>query len=64
MLGALQTGYYSPLAGAGTRALSEQEDFGVLAETARAAAGVRAEEEFREGLELLLRGFKDATKTS
>lgn len=62
VLGALQTSYYSPLAGAGTTALSEQEDFAVLAETARAAQAVRAEEEFREGLELLLRGFKDATK--
>jgi hypothetical protein len=42
--------------------LGEQEDFTVLAETAREARDVSAEEEFREGLELLLRGFKDATK--
>lgn len=62
VLGALQTDYYSPLAGAGTAALSEQEHFGTLAETAKAAREVSAEEEFREGLELLLRGFKDATK--
>lgn len=62
VLGALQTGYYSPLAGPGTAALSEQEHFGTLAETAKAAREVSAEEEFREGLELLLRGFKDATK--
>ncbi|WP_236795706.1 TetR/AcrR family transcriptional regulator [Amycolatopsis sp. GM8] len=62
VLGALQTGYYSPLDGAGTTVLSEQKHFPVLAETAKAARGIRAEEEFREGLELLLRGFKDATK--
>ncbi|GAB2961230.1 TetR/AcrR family transcriptional regulator C-terminal domain-containing protein [Amycolatopsis acidiphila] len=62
VLGALQTGYHSPLAGAGTTALREQEHFAVLAETAHAAGQVSAEEEFREGLELLLRGFKDATK--
>jgi AcrR family transcriptional regulator len=62
VLGALQTHYYSPLSGAGTTALGEQEDFTVLAETAREARDVSAEEEFREGLELLLRGFKDATK--
>ncbi|TNC20670.1 TetR/AcrR family transcriptional regulator [Amycolatopsis alkalitolerans] len=62
VLGALQTGYYSPLDGAGTAALSGQDQFPMLAETAKAAREVRAEEEFREGLELLLRGFKDATR--
>lgn len=63
LLGAMQTAYYSPLDGTGTAMLSEQTHFPVLAETAKAAQGVRAEEEFREGLELLLRGFQDATKT-
>ncbi|GAA5168686.1 MULTISPECIES: TetR/AcrR family transcriptional regulator C-terminal domain-containing protein [Amycolatopsis] len=62
VLGALQTEYYSPLSGPGTEALSEQDEFPVLAETARAAGKIRAEEEFREGLALLLRGLTGAGK--
>ncbi|GHF78478.1 AcrR family transcriptional regulator [Amycolatopsis bartoniae] len=62
VLGALQTAFYSPLSGAGTVQLSTQDDFPVLAETARAARHIGPEEEFREGLELLLSGLTGAAE--
>ena len=64
LLGALQTAFYSPLSGTGTAELSSQDDFPVLAETARAAQRIRPEEEFREGLELLLTGLAVAAEGS
>ncbi|GAA4699356.1 hypothetical protein GCM10023215_42330 [Pseudonocardia yuanmonensis] len=56
MLGALQVQHFSPLSGTGTARLAELSDLPVLSEIAREAQGVSAEQEFRAGLEIVLRG--------
>ncbi|WAL64955.1 TetR/AcrR family transcriptional regulator C-terminal domain-containing protein [Amycolatopsis cynarae] len=59
VLGALQTDHFSPLSGPGTAALGElpEADFPFLAGAAREARHISAQEEFRHGLDLLLRGL-------
>ncbi|HVV13172.1 TetR/AcrR family transcriptional regulator [Amycolatopsis sp.] len=59
LMGAMRTGYFSPLSGTGTDVLTElpEDEYPVLAETARHARGITASEEFRQGLDLLLAGF-------
>lgn len=60
LLGVLQNQYYGPLSGAGTTAMAglSTRDYPALAETAAAAAGLPAEEEFRLGLAVVLRGLE------
>ncbi|KAA9158931.1 TetR family transcriptional regulator [Amycolatopsis acidicola] len=65
LMGATQTGYFSPLAGAGTDTLAElpEDEYPVLRNTARSARGITPAEEFGRGLELLLDGLlKNAEK--
>ncbi|WP_027341073.1 TetR/AcrR family transcriptional regulator [Hamadaea tsunoensis] len=57
LTGALATEGLGSLAGAGTAALAEQDDYPRLAETARVARTVPAEREFATGLDLVLRGI-------
>ena len=57
VLGALQAQHYGPLAGPGTSVLAALPDHPTLAETARQAGRVGPAEEFRGGLDLLLRGL-------
>jgi AcrR family transcriptional regulator len=57
VLGALQAQHYGPLAGPGTDVLAALPDHPMLAETARQAGRVGPAEEFRGGLDLLLRGL-------
>jgi AcrR family transcriptional regulator len=59
VLGALQTAELSPLSGTGTDTLAElpAEEFPMLGETARQARRIPAEEEFRRGFEIVLRGL-------
>ncbi|MEU8135045.1 TetR/AcrR family transcriptional regulator [Streptodolium elevatio] len=60
VFGALQVEHFSPLAGPGTAALAELDpaDHPHLASTAREAQGIGPDEEFRGGLEILLRGLE------
>jgi AcrR family transcriptional regulator len=60
VLGALQLQSYGPLDGAGTKVLAElpPERFPQLALTARAARSIDPREEFRTGLDALLRGLR------
>lgn len=60
IFGALQLQTYGPLTGAGTRALAElpADRFPHLADTAMVAGGLDPEQEFRAGIELLLRGLR------
>jgi len=60
LLGSLQLAHFGSLAGAGTRRLAELPDdqFPVLAETARHAQRVDPEAEFRQGLAVILRGLE------
>jgi AcrR family transcriptional regulator len=59
LLGALQNEYYGPLTGSGTAAMSELSttDFPLLAETAGEGRLVSPDEEFRRGLEIVVRGL-------
>ncbi|GLY68433.1 TetR/AcrR family transcriptional regulator [Amycolatopsis taiwanensis] len=59
VLGALQAAVLGALSGAGTTALAElpAEDFPFLADTARHARNVPAKEEFRRGVEIVIRGL-------
>lgn len=59
VIGALQAEHLGPLSGDGTRVMAELpvNDFPLLADTARHARGVPPEEEFRQGLEIMLRGL-------
>jgi AcrR family transcriptional regulator len=61
VIGAIQLEHLGPLSGPGTAAMARlpDEDFPFLADTARHAGTVGPDEEFREGLALLLRGFPD-----
>ncbi|HEX7993943.1 MAG TPA: TetR/AcrR family transcriptional regulator C-terminal domain-containing protein [Streptosporangiaceae bacterium] len=58
--GALQAQYYGPLSGQGTIALSalSPESYPLLAETARYARDVSADQEFRQGLDIVLQGMR------
>lgn len=60
MLGALQNEYYGPLSGAGTAAMARlsAREFPRLTETAEDGVRLTAEEEFRRGLEIVLRGLE------
>lgn len=59
VFGALQVAHYSSLAGPGTAALAalDPADYPHLATTAHAARSVGPDEEFRAGLDILLRGL-------
>ncbi|NIJ11104.1 AcrR family transcriptional regulator [Saccharomonospora amisosensis] len=59
VFGALQLEYFSPLSGPGTDALAELPvgEFPILSQTAMAAKAIPAREEFRQGLDILLRGL-------
>src|SRR5690606_32734126 len=59
VIGAVQLEHLGPLSGAGTVALSELPEpvFPRMAETARTALSVGADEEFRRGLGLVLDGI-------
>ncbi len=59
LLGVLQNEYYGPLAGTGTAVMARlsREDFPMLSETAALAATLPDDEEFRRGLEIVLRGL-------
>lgn len=59
VLGCLQNQYYGPLSGAGTVVMSRlsTSEYPALAETAAAGMGLSAEEEFRQGLAVVLRGL-------
>lgn len=58
-IGALQFQHLGPLAGPGTQQIAKlpEAQYPLLAETARSAQQLSAEEEFRGGLDLLLRGL-------
>jgi AcrR family transcriptional regulator len=60
LIGALQNEYHGPLSGAGTAAMAglSTSDFPLLAATAAEARLVPAEEEFHEGLRIVLRGLE------
>ena len=60
LFGALQVQSHGPLGGAGTAVLAELplDRFPNLARTAQAARGIDPDDEFRAGLEILLRGLE------
>jgi hypothetical protein len=59
LLGYLQNEHYAALSGPGTIAMSElsPEEYPLLARTAAAARTVPPDEEFRRGLDIVLRGL-------
>jgi AcrR family transcriptional regulator len=57
VIGAIQLEHLGPLQGEGTVAIAEQAAFPYMAETAKYAAGVDADREFRGGLAILLNGL-------
>jgi AcrR family transcriptional regulator len=59
VIGSMQLDHHGPLAGTGTNAIAAQTDFPVLAETARMGRRMSSEEEFRRGLDVVLRGLSD-----
>ena len=65
-VGALQFQTLGPLSGGGTDAMAQlpQDQYPLLAETARAARKVTPQEEFQRGLELLLRGLRESAAQS
>lgn len=60
LLGALQNEHYSSLGGQGTAAMAvlPPEEYPLLSETAGDAARIPAREEFRHGLDVVLRGLE------
>lgn len=62
LFGALQVQSHGPLAGAGTKVLADLslDRFPHLARTAQAARGIDPDEEFRAGLEMVLRGLRQS----
>jgi AcrR family transcriptional regulator len=66
MLGALQAQHLGPLSGTGTIAMATRAagQFPLLAETARDARRVSADDEFRLGLDLLIRGLVHGQRSS
>jgi AcrR family transcriptional regulator len=65
LLGVLQNEYYGPLSGPGTAAMAglSTSDFPLLAETAAEARRLPAEEEFHQGLRIVLCGLAQAPVT-
>lgn len=65
LIGALQMEHLGPLSGAGTKALAAlpEPDYPVLAKTAQVAQSIPVEQEFMEGLEIVLAGL-DARRTA
>jgi AcrR family transcriptional regulator len=63
LTGALQLEHLGPLSGAGTDAMAAlpEDDFPLLAATARTARTVSADREFRDGLDALLAGLHATT---
>jgi AcrR family transcriptional regulator len=59
VIGSMQLDHHGPLAGTGTDVIAAQTNFPVLAETARHGRRMSSEEEFRRGLEVVLRGLSD-----
>jgi AcrR family transcriptional regulator len=59
VFGALDVEHYSPLSGPGTAALAElpSEEYPLLVQTAKEAARVPPDEEFRRGFDIVLRGL-------
>jgi AcrR family transcriptional regulator len=57
VIGAIQLEHLGPLRGEGTVAIAEQTAFPYMADTAKYAAGVDADREFRGGLAILLKGL-------
>ncbi|MBU8829635.1 TetR/AcrR family transcriptional regulator [Mycolicibacterium goodii] len=59
VFGALEVEHYSALSGPGTQALAElpADEFPHLSETASVARRITADDEFRRGLEIVLRGL-------
>jgi AcrR family transcriptional regulator len=59
VFGALEVEHHSPLAGPGTAALAElpPDEYPLLAQTAKDAGRVTADEEFRRGFDIVLRGL-------
>lgn len=57
LLGALESSYYSPVAGPGTQAMADQEQYPLLRETAAQAGKMSAETEFLSGLRIVLKGL-------
>lgn len=59
LLGSLESEYHGPLSGAGTAAMAllSTVEYPMLAATAADAAKVPADEEYRRGLEVVLRGL-------
>ncbi|QFZ16570.1 TetR/AcrR family transcriptional regulator C-terminal domain-containing protein [Saccharothrix syringae] len=59
VIGAIELEHGSPLSGAGTAAMAELgAEFPLMAETAAAARGIDADDEFRRGLGVVLRGLR------
>lgn len=60
LIGYLQNKHYAPLPGQGTMALAElpPEQYPHLAQTAGQAKGMSADDEFRGGVEIVLRGLR------
>jgi hypothetical protein len=65
IVGALQAEYLGPLSGPGTTALATLSSAGypLLAETAKYARDVPPEQEFGQGLDIVLRGLRDLRGT-
>lgn len=64
--GALQAQYLGPLTGRGTKILASLSDieYPLLAETARQAHHVTPDEEFQQGLEVVLRGLTSSASNA
>lgn len=65
LLGVLQNEYYGPLSGTGTATMARlsTEDYPLLAETAAEARTLAADEEFRRGLDVVLRGLAPVARS-
>ncbi|MFG1879973.1 TetR/AcrR family transcriptional regulator C-terminal domain-containing protein [Sphaerisporangium sp. NPDC049003] len=60
LIGSIQMEHLGPLSGVGTAMMAglPREEYPLLAETARQARGVSAGEEFRHGLDVMMRGLR------
>jgi AcrR family transcriptional regulator len=61
VIGSIQLDYLGSLDGRGTQVIATQEEFPLLAETAQRARRISPNEEFRRGLDALLRGLDSST---
>jgi AcrR family transcriptional regulator len=66
VMGVQQTTYFGPLSGAGTDVLAalSPAEYPLLAETARYARDVTAEQEFGQGLDIVMRGLRATLSSS